>query len=147
MDLEQAKRLYSEAIIDNPKGALCPCCLRPGKAYRRNINPDQARFLLHFYQEYGQQWGNSQDLRRKWTGLDGREESKLRYWMLFEPKDDNSRSKEWRITDLGVAFILEEVAIPKYVYVLDNEVVKHEGPDLHISAMMAKKYDYNSLAL
>ena len=142
MELEQAKRLLEKDLLESPDNrALCPCCLRKIGIYKHQINPDKARFLIHFYQEYEQEWGNSQKVRRQWPGLDKRDQGKLRYWQLFEPQG-SPRSNSWRITDLGVAYILKEIAVPKYVYSLNNEVVKHEGQDLFISDVLAPKYKY-----
>jgi hypothetical protein len=147
VDLEQAKSLYVEALIKNPsKGALCPCCLRKGGARRRNINPDQAVMLFHFYMEYGQNWGSLKDLRVKHPACQSREEAKLRFWKVFEPMDEKVRAKYWRVTDLGVAWMLEETHVPRWVYVLNNEVIKHAGGDLWFRDALSPKYEYDLLA-
>jgi hypothetical protein len=144
-DLELAQEHYFAQALENPRGALCPCCLRPGKAHPRTINPDQAYFLVRFWQEYGQEWGSMQDLRRKYAGLDGREDSKLRYWKLFEPKGGKSRAQEWRVKDFGVAFILEETDAPKVAHILANNVIGYSEETLGIRNILSKKYDYDLL--
>jgi hypothetical protein len=155
--IEAVSEWFIRSLIDRPgKKKDCPCCNRVCAVYKRSINADQARALIHFYKEFGQEWGDFQIVRRQFQGLDAREEGKLGFWNLVEFKKVGTRKNGrpgkityTRITDLGLAaWLNRETKIPQYALIYYGEVLGYKGEDVSIDDCLAKKdYELEDLLL
>jgi hypothetical protein len=128
------------------EGAKCPCCNQRAQLYKRTINRGQARSLIGIYLA---------DKQRGWVHVNSldsrsREEGKLRYWGLLEEertlKPDGGRSGYWRLTDKGLAFVLCQVRVPKYVYLYDDKLQRVDDTEtISIRDALGKRFDYGEL--
>lgn len=132
--------------IDN--GERCPCCTQFAKVYKRSIHATMARGLIAMYQAHGQNWHH---LLRVGANKGG-DEAKLGYWGLIEQEleraaDGNPHGTGyWRVTDLGVRFLRDEVELPKYARVYDGRLLGLvDEPKVSIKDCLGTKFNYAEL--
>ena len=104
-----------------------------------------ARFLIEFWKEH-------RDFEYHHVGRNYRkcgDYAKLSYWGLIKPRGDIPDSKKysgyWRLTRLGLDFILTDATVQKSVKVYDSHVLGFEGPQISIVDALASKFDYGEL--
>jgi hypothetical protein len=100
---------------NNPK--RCPHCGQLMAVYRRNIRANMVHCLrlLHFQHKGAYVKANGiTPVTRVISDF-----PKLRFWGLIERHPD---LELWRITGLGVDFILGRIRVKKYIWVYDNMV-------------------------
>lgn len=142
MSLRDAQDWLRDRVDD---GAKCPCCTQYAKVYRRKINGAQARSLITIWRRYGTDWCHVPTVIP--TG--SREESKLAHWNLMEElgeaREDGGRSGWWRITDVGAAYVLGEVSVPKYARIYDGRCLGFDGELQSIIDALGVKFNYREL--
>ena len=132
--LQQAKDWLAHSVED-PEGAICPCCERFDKVYSRKINNSSIRALasLHRYSRTGDAYHHYSDFVAKFQHGDF---PKLQWLGLLEraPQDDKNKktSGMYRITGRGRAFVRGEVAIPERVVLYHNVLVGTDGDQKYI---------------
>lgn len=104
-------------------GARCPCCGGTVKVKRYSVSGRQARELMTLYRHRPAplHW-------RDWLTSSARMQCVLRFAGLIEqptndPEKPFNRSGEWSITQLGVDWINGDAEIPRFMYVLYNQLV------------------------
>lgn len=141
--LEEVREWLRDRVDD---GAKCPCCTQFAKVYRRKITVQAARVLIRMYHAAGTDWVNLPDLiERK-----GADEAKPRYWGLLEAMegtrpDGSSRVGWWRLTPEGVAFVRDELRVPKYARIYDGRCLSLEGDPVGIRDALGTKFRYDEL--
>ena len=134
-------------VRDNrDEGVTCPCCDQLAKVYRRPINSGMAVSLITMYRTARQEWQHIPTT----IGGKSREEGKLRYWSLVEEqrtvkRDDGGRAGFWRVTDLGAAFVLGRVTVPKYARIYNKVCLALEGEQVTIQDALGTKFNYMEL--
>jgi len=131
------------------EGAVCPCCNRWARIYRRPLNSGMARSLIMMWRLAGTDWMHLTDL----GPMDdrGREETKLAYWGLVEEerteRPDGARDARHRVTPLGAHFVKGEVSVQKYARVYNGGGVSVglTGPLIDIHDALRDKFDYQEL--
>lgn len=127
------------------EGAKCPLCQQHAKVYRRKLNSGMARSLILMYRNAGRDWIHIP------TQLPARsrEEGKLRYWGLAEEakveREDGGRAGWWRVTSMGVQFVLGSLVVPKYAHIYDDRLLRLSGDPITIVDALGEKFDYAEL--
>lgn len=71
------------------------------------------------------------------------------HWGLIEEelvrKPEGGRTGYWRLTPLGVEFVLDEVKLPKYVYLYNNQCVTTDGPLVTIHDVLQQQFNYEEM--
>jgi hypothetical protein len=118
---------------------VCPVCLRPDTIHCRPLDTGEAKVLArlrylttNFAGRYPGGWVHVQDI-----GQISRSEGKLRLWGLVEMKRerraDGGKSGFWRLTEKGVEFVENRVAVFKYIVVgAKNQFLWHVEPEVRI---------------
>lgn len=128
------------------KGERCPCCTQFAKVYRRKINSGMARSLIRMYHISPGDWIHLPTE----IGARSREEGKLAYWGLVEEENtlrpDGGRAGYWRITPLGHAFVLGNIALPKYARIYDGRCLGLDTSEkATIKDALGTAFDYDDL--
>ena len=130
------------------KGAKCPCCHQFSKVYRRTINSSMAFGLIEFYRHHRTDWGHAPS-----TGAVaqlGGEFARLELWGLVkeaeERREDGGRVGWWRITDKGIAFLRNEIRVPKYAKIYDGRLLDLDYTTMvSITDALGTKFNYRDL--
>ncbi|MBA2666099.1 MAG: hypothetical protein H0U69_03570 [Trueperaceae bacterium] len=149
--LSQARR-YVE--VERFTGVHCPCCDAFVKVYRRKITNSQVRFLRDLYQlarqavpSFHAGTGIGVDVRQI-TGqhMRGGDYSKLRHWELIEDHSDiEGASGYWAITAKGKAFLLGQIEVPKYAWVLRDAPVTYSDETISVHDAWGFAFDVGEL--
>lgn len=144
------------AFIDShiEKGVHCPCCGQFCKLYRRKIHSAMAAGLCWIYQYYLKHptadWIHLSEFFVR-LGRDSSDTAKLRHWGLLEAKggvrdDGSDRVGYYRITELGQHFVEERVAVPKYIWIHNQQVWGVDGTKtIMIRDALGEKFRYDDL--
>lgn len=156
--LTQARKWIQEKRVTT-RGAICPCCDGFSKEYaRRTITWKMAEVLVEMHKktERGDAdapggWIDTPALagvmRSRRSRSTGGDESKLRFWGLIEPmpnvkrNDGSNRVGWWRVTPKGRQFVLDEIRVPMYVRIYNNESLGLWGDDMGIRNVEGFDYD------
>lgn len=124
-------------------GVRCPCCDRYVKVYARKISHDQVVFLAELYRRAriaargtGDPYQQTIDARTI-TNLRGGDYSKLQLWELIH----RVAPGHWRITRKGRAFLAGRIAIPRYAYVLDGQLLHYGSDTVTVAACIRTTFD------
>lgn len=162
LDVSRATLLSARIWLQEGKerGVQCPCCDQYAKIYRRKINSGMAASLLAIYRRTDQLspvegWLHIPDDFKGGSALgilQNREYPKLRYWGLlesFEGKNDNADvpfSGKWRITTKGQAFCLDQIRVPKYVFLFDGKPIDRAADaTVNIREALGDKFSFDQL--
>lgn len=129
MTLAEARDALRELVEE---GHRCPCCTQYAKVYRWALYRGAIGFLSRLYRAGGTtEFVDSKLVKLPGQGGDG---SRLRNFGLVEQESqrrpDGGKSGWWRVTAEGERFLRGQHAVPKYVYVYDNRVLRRDGPDV-----------------
>ena len=69
--------------------------------------------------------------------------SKLQFWDLLEP--DLKEKGRWRITDLGIEFLLGRTTIPKHAVTYNASRIKYTGEQVTVKECWDEKFNWNQL--
>ena len=144
MPLSEARQIVLEERFSKD-GIGCPCCLTLAKVYQRRIHGTMARTLITMYRHGGA------DGYVHTASLPGdtHEASQLSWWHLIEEekirRPDGGRAGWWRITHIGVNWVLARSYIPKYARIYDSEVLDLTGEPVTIQDALGKRFNYREL--
>ena len=104
-------------------GAICPCCDRRAKRYKRKLNSALARALIWMWSTHRYDWVNVAQTSPRHI-RSSREYSRLALWGMVESKltSAGKTTRDWRVTDKGAAFVRDCLPVARYVYVYNNVV-------------------------
>lgn len=127
----------------------CPTCGRYSKVYHRQIHLSIALQLIQLYKLGGhEKFIHTHKLLAKGTSGVG-DFSKAKYWQLITEKkhepDDKKSSGFWRLTDLGLEFVLKKARIKKFAVVYDDRVIDAVGRLVSIEDCLQNKFSYQEL--
>lgn len=123
-------------------GARCPLCTQFAKVYRRRINSAMARGLITLYRNAGQTFSHTPTLVRS------HEFAQLQWWELIEEDSvvrEDGRSGFWRVTDKGLAWLNEEIDVPKYARVYDQRLLDVVGDPVTIRDALGRRHKLEEL--
>lgn len=141
--LGEAREWLRERVDD---GAECPCCEQYAKVYRRKLTSSIARVLISMWRNNRNGWVYLPAIRSA-----GQDEVIARFWYLIERddtvrEDGSKRTGWWRLTDLGVGFIHNEVKLPKYARIYNNRLLNLDPTEtVSIVDVLGAKFDYGEL--
>lgn len=146
--IAEAKRWIIEKAI-SLKPCKCPCCGQTVKLYPRKLSSALARFLIDIYnltidRKPEDRWVSvSKDMIDKTDHHVSRDYAKLRFWGLLESNPENS--KQWRITETGIAFVEYRRSVPQKAYVYNNYCVRLSETLTDIVGALGTKFDLMKL--
>ena len=154
--LAEAKQWLQDHIAD---GAVCPCCDRYTKLYKRNINSSMAYVLIlihnHFQSAPEAEWLhvpsylNERGLRGCVSAAIRGDWAKLTHWNLLTEKQclcgTGTLAGYYKITARGVAFAQNTCRVAKSVYLRNNEVEHFSDDTVSIRGALGKKFNYSEL--
>ena len=153
-DLSEA-RLWVQANIRD--GVSCPCCNQYCRIYKRKLNSTMALALVLIYQHFKKNphhtWLHVPaflvQVKRDST-IAGGDAAKLRYWGLIErspgERDDGSdRIGRYRITAVGKQFVEGKIAVPRYVYLYNQLLLRLSEEMTTIQDALGDKFNYSEL--
>jgi hypothetical protein len=128
------------------EGAKCPCCTQFAKVYKRKINSTMARTLITLYRH-----GKAGEyLHAPSLPGDTHEVSQLVWWGLVEEertrREDGGRAGWWRVTDLGRAFVLGALRLPKHALIYDSALLRLDNSEYaSIEDALGSRFDLAEL--
>lgn len=139
--------------VSSSSGMRCPCCRQYAKVYSRTITGQMVRGLFQIFHQRNRNL--REDPRNEWVYvpdvLDYRslDTVKAQYWKLLQPemtiRNDGGRSGYWRITSLGLAYLFDHVAVPKYARIYNGECLELVGPPVTVMTALGTKFNYDEL--
>lgn len=120
----------------------CLGCGQRVALYDRKIDAKSAKQLVLMWKKHGRSWfhGPSEDGVSELGGAWAR----LSYWGLIEnaPEKRNEFGQQgmWRVTEIGVQFIKEEVRLPLSARVFNQQLVRIEGKYIGIRDALARYF-------
>lgn len=140
-------------------GISCPCCEQFAKVYRRSITLTEVKVLARLFNAARK--ADSSAPTSVWVKIGaggtvhtrGGDYAKARYWGLLEERegkraDGSKRAGYWRITELGIEFLLGAARLPRYVWIYNNRLVPRPAGagNKTISVYdVAKAFDFRSI--
>lgn len=137
-------------------GTGCPCCGQFVKEYKRSISGAMAYALILIWRMNRKNQRNFFHVEKHFKEIKGLSASvrgdfaKLKHWGLIEKLDhddvDGSRAGGYyRITPEGISFIKNEITVPKYALMYNNDCNGFEGDDINIHSALKNKFNYQKL--
>tara|TARA_R110000803_G_scaffold70704_3_gene133686 strand:+ start:4699 stop:5217 length:519 start_codon:yes stop_codon:yes gene_type:complete len=148
---------YLKENYNQTKGCKCPACGQNVKLYKRKLNSSMAYAVIIMYRLQknssipNQYFKMNEEIAKLKIPSSNIEYPKLYYWGLVEekPKDTaNTKIKTsgyWRLTPLGVKFALNEITVPKYVFVYNNHKEGVSDEWTTINKSLGDKFNYFEL--
>jgi hypothetical protein len=134
----------AELMDELDEGTTCPCCGQHAQRYRWSLYSTACWMLIRLYEAGGvTEFVESKRVKRPG---DGGSASHLWLWGLVEHepdrRPDGGKSGWWRVTAAGERFI-RGGSIPKYAYVYNGVVERHDGQLVTISDRLGHPFDWN----
>ena len=140
-----------ETLIENlDAGAICPCCEKYVRRYRRRFNSSMARALCWLVRESpkGEAWIDVPNFAPDWLTRTNQLPT-VRWWSLIERgRDDDPKTKHsgrWRPTQRGIDFVRNGGTIPSTVVTYNGQVFGYEGSPVTIHDTLGVKFDYSAI--
>lgn len=134
------------------KGTVCKCCNSFLKVYHRRFHVAMAVTLIHLYKCKKDSWVNFDTLirERNLPPSFRADLHKMLFWKLIEKKegqkeDGNPNLGLYRITAKGGCFVRDEIKIPKYAEIYQDQLEGFSERMVSIKEALKEKFDYNSL--
>jgi hypothetical protein len=152
--LDEARRWVDE---NAPDGVICPCCKQVAKIYKRKLNRAMAYSLICIYRlrdEAGEcGWIDVPRLLAKYglvSVLRSREYQKLCYWGLLEAvgekREDGGKAGKYRLTNQGLLFVANKLALPRYVSLYNGAVIDVDATEkVTIREALGDRFNYEEL--
>lgn len=149
--LPEARRFFFEKLRE---GAVCPCCERFGKVYRRKLNSGMALTVVKMFRNARDPGGWIHMVAVGNFGLPSRDYGTLQHWSLTESsidvkEDGNPDAGYWRLTEKGRAFARNEISVPKYVYLYNDKPIESDEPEAALRTTIVEalggRFDYDEL--
>lgn len=142
-------QLAKDFIQENRhEGCICPACEQFVKLYKRILNSGMAMTLIRLYQYNGAKTIHVKKFLKEHKLQNNHDWTLLRHWGLIAPHQEfttKEKSGYWRITPLGIRYIYNNVALPKYILMYNNKFIDFEGPDITIKTALKQHFDYAEL--
>lgn len=138
MTIAQAREALKGARLS---GVTCPCCDQYAKMYQRKLNSGMAASLLWLVSEYLKtlKWVDMAQAPKRI--IQNREIGKLQHWGLVV-----NHKNRWQPTQLGIRFAMEEVDVPQYAFIYNNQLIGLSKLErITIKQALADKFDYVQL--
>tara|TARA_R110000787_G_scaffold153516_3_gene267413 strand:- start:7517 stop:7972 length:456 start_codon:yes stop_codon:yes gene_type:complete len=133
-------------LRDNFKtGAVCPCCDKYVKAYKRKLNSGIARSLIIMHKlgavngKYIHVQNEFAKLKLRATTMDYAYAEK---WSLIKDGDDIGT---WTLTTKGASFVSNQSLLPDYCLVYNGNVYSWSDNFINIDTALSTKYDYDDM--
>jgi len=145
---KETREIFEEQKKD---GCTCPLCGQYAKVYRRKLNSTMAVMLVKLYKHhkansFAEFYHISEFLG---SGNTGGDFSKLRYWNLVEPHENEDESKKtsgmWKLTWKGRMFAEGACGIPSHVDLYNGELLGFSGDPVYIYECFNKHFNYSEL--
>lgn len=138
--LEEARQRLRASLDE---GIHCPCCSQYAKRYKRSLYKGYVHWLIWLVEQVaaGEEWADVRDTP-KHLGRNG-DYAKLQWWGFVESA--GKRSRMWRPTREGLAFVKGRTRVPKYVFVYDNTVEGFSADTVSVHDVLAdRNFDYDT---
>tara|TARA_R110000787_G_scaffold21864_3_gene64175 strand:- start:105 stop:566 length:462 start_codon:yes stop_codon:yes gene_type:complete len=135
-------------LRDNFKtGAVCPCCDKYVKAYKRKLNSGIARSMIIMYKlnafwfdnKYIHVQNEFAKLKLRATTMDYAYAEK---WGLIVDGDEIGT---WTLTKKGVDFVANKTFLPSYCLVYNGNVYSWSEDLISIETALTDKFDYGDM--
>lgn len=136
--LSAAKEYVRQGLED---GVRCPCCEQYAREYRRKLNSGMALALVTMYRSSGTSWCRRTAVLRD-LPTSAHDNTLLHHWGLFERGEE---SGWWRVTRHGRDFVLNEIEVPKFAVVYNNQLLRLEGPWIDIHHALGDRFSLDEL--
>jgi hypothetical protein len=149
LTLQEAKDWVEEAARD---GAVCPCCSKKVKIYKRKMYHPLARTLiaLHRFTEPGE-WVHLFRFCQE-REIQHSDVPSLKHWQLLEEMDEdradgNPRNGRYRITEWGRKYVTEEIPkVARHVLVFNDTRLRYVKDEMvSIREALGDQFDYDQL--
>lgn len=145
----------ARAVIQRRRseGLACPLCDQNVKVYRRKLGSATVRTMIVMMQHAGSGYVHVPDLLGRVAPAllsQGGYATMGHWWGLLEEspecREDGSKSSgKWRVTEKGVRFLHQQLRVPKYALLYNDECLGFDGPEIHIGEALGNKFDYAAL--
>ena len=150
--LADARELLFKQMETN-KGGVCPCCGRFGKIYKRKLNKAMAESLVWVYDQQMRsglgKYFSIGDQAPRHVVRNGGSLASNRWWNLVEqePNEDESKhtSGNWKITEKGIAFIRDEITVPKYCTTYNTRALEFSDEHTNIVGALGRPFHFREL--
>lgn len=130
---------------------ICPCCGQYARKYNRTIHSTMAAQIIRAFKLGGSDYfiHVSKLVFKGGSGIG--DFPKFAYWGMIQEREqltkDQRTSGYWKLTQLGIDFVHNRVAVPKYARVYNGELLTppFEGPMVKIADCLGKKFHYQEL--
>ena len=148
--LARAKR---ELEFKLDEGAICPCCGKYARRYRRKFNSSMARSLIWLYRVSttdgtdAASWVDVPNTAPKWL-LRTNQLPTVRWWGFIERRpaaNDQKHSGYWSPTKAGIGFVLRTIRARSAVVTYNGEPVGFEGDSILIDSALGRNFSYREL--
>lgn len=155
-DHEEAKAFVQHHLRD---GVTCPTCGQFCKVYRRKLNSTMALALVLIYRFFqnnpAADWLHVASFLvqvKRDSSIAGGDVVKLRYWGLLERasgerSDGSDRVGRYKITDVGKQFVEGKIAVPRYVYLYNQLLLRLSEEMTTIRDALGDRFQYDELIM
>jgi hypothetical protein len=144
--IEEAKSWVNK---NSDTGAICPCCNRLVKVYKRKLNSGMTQELIALYLLSLNDTKTEYYHHTKFAKVSGGELSKLIHWGLVCEKENNIEDKKtsgfWGITEKGILFVQNKIKVEKYIYLLDAKLISISQETTSVKESLGDKFIYAEL--
>jgi len=143
--LVEARSKLLEAI-DDPSGALCPCCGLTAARRWIKLDSNMTMFLLSLIREHNRtgDWVHYDQCRYK-----GRNYPWLAHWKLIEDSSNDDSKKRrsglWRPTDKGISFAHGNLRVPSKVQLYGGRVQQWGDELVDVHTTINNAFDYQEI--
>lgn len=120
--------------------SICECCGQTIKVYKRGLRKGLIVALLKLYHV-----GRSELMDLDLPFGIVADFPKLRFWGLVYKDRDSRDCKHWMITKKGKDFLFNNLAVPRYVYIYNNNLEKHDEEMITIKDVGNERVDFKSV--
>lgn len=142
-----ADKKMLENFNHNFDGFDCPTCKRMVQIYKRTLHKSIILQLVNLLNAGGDKKYIHSD--KFITGTVGKDFAISKHWDLIvqEPTEDRRRktSGKWKLTPLGVDFLLSRSAIHKYTYLFNDKIIGTSESVVFIKDCLGKTFDYSKI--
>ncbi len=152
--LFEAKKYLEDNIL---AGTPCPCCFQYVKMYRRKITTVMARTLIRLVvlnrDKPDQEYFHVRDIVKGISSTGTNDFSKMLHWKLIKPQPQEKNDDEikgrtsgmWKITEKGIRFAMNDMSLPKIVFIFNKKVYGFSQDKINIVTALTQKFDYDEL--
>lgn len=148
-------RAQFEAELREKNEAICPCCQRRARTNKMRVHSTLAAMLMKLAKVSNgiagdlKSWVHVEAFRLDYAST-GNDFCICKHWGIVEARaadetEDKNSSGYYRLTDLGVDYVLGKASIPKYAFVFDNRVQRFSEERVNIEQSLNNKFSYAEL--